>query len=193
MYEYGTMLFMMEAIISPLVTVLITALLAVLVGNRIALGVEIRRRAREYDLAASEEFFRLYGQFFALWKRWNYAVTQDPAAAVVRDQFIKEAADAEGRLEALFVRVTTQRSLLKADVEALGRFRQAYQQLRESIRDGHRLKDWDSSDAPRYVGFKTLASQVALILAPREASRAKGRDSAVDASEALLVSCAIIS
>ncbi|HMS75946.1 hypothetical protein, partial [Gordonia sp. (in: high G+C Gram-positive bacteria)] len=45
----------------------------------------------------------------------------------------------------------------------LGQFRQRFQQLREAVRDRVPL-DWYSSDDPRYVDFKTLATRVERII-----------------------------
>jgi hypothetical protein len=53
--------------------------------------------------------------------------------------------------------------LTSKDIGTLGRFRQRYQQLRESIRDNVPL-EWNHSEHPDYVEFKTLAPQVAAII-----------------------------
>ena len=57
------------------------------------------------------------------------------------------------------------------DVEVLGRFRQIYQHLRESIRDGVPL-EWGHAEHPEYVAFKSYAPKInAIIVDRRKSSR----------------------
>jgi hypothetical protein len=58
-----------KALIGPVVAVG----LAWLVGNRLSSEWALRQRRRENSLASVAEFYRLYGEFFALWKLCNYA------------------------------------------------------------------------------------------------------------------------
>ena len=54
-------------------------------------------------------------------------------------------------------------NLSDIDIPALGRFRQAFQQLRESIRDDVHLP-WPRGNCPEYLTFKTLSISVAALL-----------------------------
>jgi hypothetical protein len=102
-----------------------------------------------------------------LWKLWNY-YTRDLGAEALpgasRWELLDRACKSEARLESMIVRLASQRALTGRDIETLGRFRQRYQQLRESIRDNVAL-EWDHSEHPDYIEFKTLAPQVAAIIA----------------------------
>jgi len=55
------------------------------------------------------------------------------------------------------------RQLDREVLRTLGRFRQSYQMLRETIRAGKRL-DWNWSEHPEYVDFKRDATAVASLL-----------------------------
>lgn len=88
---------------------------------------------------------------------------------------LDRACEAEGSLESTLVRLACERSLGARDVELLGRFRQLYQRLRESIRDDRPLA-WDHAEHPEYVAFKTLAPQVAALIVGRDAAIANRGD-----------------
>lgn len=81
-----------------------------------------------------------------------------------RWDLLDRACRSEAKLEATLVRLASQKALTTKDIATLGLFRQRYQQLRESIRDNVRL-EWDHSEHKDYVEFKTLAPQVAAIIA----------------------------
>lgn len=48
-----------------------------IVGARFTTAWNIRQKKKESDLAAAQEFYRLYREFFANWKLWNYSVSHD--------------------------------------------------------------------------------------------------------------------
>jgi hypothetical protein len=138
-----------------------------LIGKRLTALWSREQKENEEDLKAARDFHQLYGDFFGLWKLWNYSL-RDPgsqkAPGTSRWELLDRACRTEGKLEAMFVGLAaSQRSLASDDIETLGRFRQRYQQLREVIRDNVPLK-WHSADNPEYVEFKTLAPQVAAII-----------------------------
>jgi len=138
-----------------------------LIGKRLTILWSREQKENEEDLVAARAFHQLYGDFFALWKLWNYSL-QDPgsqaASGTSRWELLDRACNTEGKLEALFVSLAaSQRSLEKNEIETLGRFRQRYQQLREVIRDNVPLA-WDHSEHPDYKEFKSLAPQVAAII-----------------------------
>jgi hypothetical protein len=143
--------------------------LAWFVGQRLTIAWNLRQKQKEHDLATARDFHALYGEFFATWKLWNYYVRDVGAESLEgasRWNLLDRACKAEGKLESTLVRLACKRSLDDKDIELLGRFRQIYQQLREAIRDNRPL-EWDYSEHPDYVMFKTLAPQVASLIVGR--------------------------
>jgi hypothetical protein len=154
-----------EKLLLAAIAPLLTAALAVLVGNRIAAYWAVRQKRREMALATANEFHRLYGEFFAVWKLWNHALDAKlPDLPKLTWELLTRSASAEGGVEAIFVKLSTERDLNNAQRAILGRFRQAYQRLRESIRVGKQLP-WFSDSHPEYRAFKGLACQIGSILA----------------------------
>jgi hypothetical protein len=150
-----------------LLTYLVFLGLGWLIGKRLTVLWSHEQKENEEDRVAARVFHQLYGDFFALWKLWNYSLC-DPgsqtAPGTSRWELLDRACNTEGKLEALFVSLAaSQRSLANNEIETLGRFRQRYQQLREAIRDNVPLK-WDYSEHPDYKEFKSLAPQVAAII-----------------------------
>ena len=101
---------------------------------------------------------------------WNYFVRNVGAEALQgasRWNLLDRACTGEAKLESTLVRLASEKTLSKDDIVRLGRFRQLYQQLRESIRENKAL-GWDWSQHPDYVAFKSLAPEIAaLILSDR--------------------------
>jgi len=64
-----------DTIIANAVSGLIVALVAALIGIGIAKWFtarqELTRARQQRNLAAAEELYRIYGEFFAAWKVWN--------------------------------------------------------------------------------------------------------------------------
>jgi hypothetical protein len=152
--------------IPKLVTTLAFLGLGWVVGKQLTVLWSRRQKQNEQDLDAARDFHALYGDFFALWKLWNYYVRDLGAAALPgasRWQLLDRACSSEAKLESTLVRLASERRLTGKDIDTLGRFRQRYQQLRESVRDNVPL-EWDHSQHPDYVEFKTLAPQVAAII-----------------------------
>jgi hypothetical protein len=146
---------------------IIALLLAWFVGNRIGNAWTLRQKRKEIYLAARTEFFRLYGEFFSIWKAWNYLLkhSSEPPGLPegARWETLKRACSAEAGVEAILVRLSTEQSLLPADIASLGKFRQAYHRLRENIRADQPIP-WNTSDHPEYLAFKTLACDVVALL-----------------------------
>ena len=162
-----------------LVTALVLLGLAWFVGQRLTVAWNLRQKQKEHDLATARDFHALYGEFFAIWKLWNYYIRDVGAESfegASRWNLLDRACEAEGKLESTLVRLACERSLDDKDIEVLGCFRQLYQQLREAIRDNKPLP-WDYSEHPYYVAFKTLAPQVASLIV--------GRDTPLPAWEAM--------
>jgi hypothetical protein len=153
---------------------LIVLALGWFIGNRLAVHWAIRQRRRELELAAANQFYQLYGEFFALWKLWNYFRYEhgnEPLPETTRWDLLARASAAEGGVEAILVKLASERQLGEEDIATLGRFRQAYQTLREAIRDLQPV-DWWYQDHPEYAAFKRLATQVASMLCTSDKQRA---------------------
>lgn len=154
-----------KAIPSILVAV-VTLSLGWLVGQRLTVYWAIRQKRRELELAALTEFYRLYGEFFTVWKLWAYCQNSNLDLALpdfTRWELLKRASTSEGALESLLVKLSSERELVDEDVEILGRFRQGYQRLRESIRDNRNI-GWSQQNHPEYLTFKRLAYLVSCII-----------------------------
>jgi hypothetical protein len=152
--------------VPKLVTALILAGLGWFVGKRLTVLWSRRQKQNEQDLMAARDFHALYGEFFALWKLWNYFIRDlgaESLSGASRWNLLDRACGTEAKLESTLVRLASERSLTNKDIDTLGHFRQLYQQLREAIRDNKPLA-WDHSEHPDYVQFKTLAPQVAAII-----------------------------
>jgi hypothetical protein len=131
-----------------------------LVGQRLSYQWNLRQKRRESDLTTAHDLQQVYGDFFAVWKVWNEVRGGDPAA---RADLLRRAAEAEGLLERVLVKLATERRLSAADRDALGQFRQAQQQLRHAIAKNKPL-GWTSSEQPEYLAFKRLGVAVSLIV-----------------------------
>ncbi len=160
----------------------IPALVGVLATGLVGAGLtflwNVQLKRRELDLAAAKRFHGLYGEFFAVWKLWNYYVGDVgpqvfPEAS--RWKLLERACTAEAGVEATLIELASRHRLNRTAIEDLGKFRQVYQQLRESIRDNRRL-EWDWSEHDAYMAFKQLAPRVAQLIrtgSPTRAGRAE--------------------
>jgi len=181
--EVMTLSRFIELAAGPATGAALAAILAWVVGQRISARWSVWQKRRESSLVAVSEFGRLYGEFFSIWKLWNYSLHDDVETPKdVQWHLLERAASAEAAVESLLVRLTCQTSMTSREVETAGKFRQAYQQLRQVIRDGDKL-DWSRHDHPEYVAFKRLAVAFALLLATMDQ---KGQPSEHQASRALL-------
>jgi hypothetical protein len=170
---------LLMAAIGPILTVL----LAWAVGQRLAAHWAVRQKIRESSIAAANEFYRYYGEFFAIWKLWNYYLKERDQSEFpehTRWQFLERAAAAEAGIETTMVKVATERVLGHADIRAMGEFRQLYQCLRESIRDDRKL-DWYSADHPEYLRFKKGSCHLASLIASIDHSKLPTVKAACDA------------
>ena len=68
--------------IPSLVVALITLTLGWFVGSRISNHWTLIQRRKELDLETAQTFHKLYGEFFALWKLWNYFIHDIGAEAL---------------------------------------------------------------------------------------------------------------
>jgi hypothetical protein len=154
-----------------LVVSVVTLGLTWFVGQRLSTYWAIKQKRRELELAAVSEFYKLYGEFFAVWKLWNEICIEGSSTKQIKSfeedsarwELLQRASSAEGVLESLFVKLASEKKLATNDIEILGRFRQAYKNLRKSISVNRKL-DWMRSEHPGYLSFKRLAYLVANII-----------------------------
>jgi hypothetical protein len=135
-----------------------------LFGQRLTYLWNVRQKRREFQLAASQQFYSAYGEFFATWKLWNRVERNLPDFEARRWELQKRAAAAEATVEAILVKLSSELTLSQIEIETLGLFRQAFQHLREAIREGCVLS-WTTSEHPEYSVFKGLATRVSALLA----------------------------
>ncbi len=155
----------------------IPALLGVLATGLVGAGLtslwNLQLKRRELDLAAAKRFHDLYGEFFSVWKLWNYYVRDvgpDAFPDASRWKLLERACAAEAGVEATFIELASKRRLELTAIEDLGKFRQVYQRLRESIRDNKPI-EWDWSEHDEYTAFKNLAPRVAHLIRTGRSTR----------------------
>jgi hypothetical protein len=129
-------------------------------------------RRRELDLGAVAAFRATYGEWFVAWKGWESAHRAHPERVPdeTRETLLASATSVEGRFEALTLKITTDRYLSDEEIDRLGRFRQGYQQLRESIRSDRPLPfrlQFDDDKVAAYATFKALSVDFATLLRGR--------------------------
>lgn len=158
----------MEDPFGNLLVALATLLLTWVVGTRIAAFWTLRQKRKELDLVAAERFYSLYGEFFAVWKLWNYLLEakykdgkEDKKRRV---SLLERAAAMEAGMEALLFKISSERKLSKNEKDDLGLLRQGFQALRVSMREVKKLP-WYSSEYPQYQKLKRTASRVGNMLA----------------------------
>lgn len=137
-----------------------------LVGAGFGFWWNLQLKRRESDLATLKIFHELYGEFFAVWKLWNYYVRDigpDAFPDASRWGLLERASAAEGAMEAILIGLASKHRLSPTSLTALGQFRQLYQQLRESIRYNLAL-EWDDSGHPVYMAFKRLGPVIAYMI-----------------------------
>jgi hypothetical protein len=156
-------------------------------GLRIIAHWDIVKKRQEFDIqfdiATSNEFYRLYGAFKELTKLWRVVYRKTNADRIpnllrykykskyealsfpedIRWALLRRATAAESELEAVLVKLATERSLNDSDCNNLGNFRQGYEQLRHSIRDNTEPTFGDFAN-PRHHLFDALACEVAYMI-----------------------------
>ena len=134
-------------------------------GKRLTYHWNLRQKRRESELETAHDLQRLYGDFFSVWKVWN-GESREPSP-LARHELLRRAAEVEGLLERVLVKLATERRLNSSDREMLGKFRQGCQQLRNAINEDKDL-DWTESEQAKYLAFKRLAIKVTLIVQREE-------------------------
>jgi hypothetical protein len=147
---------------------LLTLLLTWFVSTRVTTTWNLRQKQRELALSSADQFYALYGEFFAIWKLWDQhlrsAAEQPPEeSARTRDELLERTLAAESGVEAMLLKLTGQQRLSTEQLHALGSFRQGYQTLRQRIREG-RPMGWNWDAQREYAAFKFLAARVSQAL-----------------------------
>jgi hypothetical protein len=119
------------SIIAPtvvsLITVLATFIGGWLVSGRITDYWDQIKQNRDLNFSAAHDFQRLYGELIAIWKTWNalkgsYTASFDEPEGAKLDCLVRATA-AEGEIEALMARLSSERVLTTEDVNVLGGLR----------------------------------------------------------------------
>lgn len=144
-------------------------------GQRIVAYWDDRKKRNEMDIASAQRFFELYGEFKGIKRLWSTFCVNVRAGREGRDrikftpdddtlrlELLRRSADAESEVEALILKLTAERELDAEQMETLGLFRQAYQKLREAIREDREL-EW-FSHSREYAFFNDLAAAVARMI-----------------------------
>jgi hypothetical protein len=153
----------------------------VIIGQAIVASWQMRNKRRELEIASALVLQQMYGEFKDIWRAWKivknaprYGLTPpgDP-----RFDLLKRATAAESKVEALVVKLAVERNLSDDEIEAVGLFRQGYQQLRQRIRDDQAM-DYNFAD-PEYRLFNDVATRFAgIILADPPRKRPKAATAA---------------
>jgi hypothetical protein len=147
---------------------LLTLVLTWFVTTRVTASWNLRQKQRELALSSADQFYRLYGEFFAIWKLWDQHLRTEADAPAqgtpdTRQALLERSLAAESGVEAMLLKLTGQQALDADQLGALGSFRQGYQTLRDRIRENKPLGwNWDSQR--EYAAFKFLASRVSQAL-----------------------------
>ncbi|MBO9150813.1 hypothetical protein ACFOTA_01225 [Chitinophaga sp. GCM10012297] len=149
-----------------LILATVTLTIGWFVGQRLTHHWAIRQKRKEQELSTLADLYKLYGEFFSIWKLWNFHL-EDTHNHIpnqeIRWELLKRASSAEAGVEAIFVRFASEKSLTEEEISCLGKFRQAYQSMRESITHNKKL-NWYKSDHLEYKAFKEGAVKTACIL-----------------------------
>jgi hypothetical protein len=142
----------------------ISAIAALAVGTWLTGKWTERQKKRELELDMANRFYSSYGAFRAIWREWNYywEFERDQLATKKAALFAR-ACEAEGALEAVFLKLSSERRLSREDLATLGNLRQAYQVLRERIRDDEFI-DYGSTQQSDYLEFKRLATYLGSLI-----------------------------
>lgn len=144
------------------------------IGQRIIAFWDIRKKRQELDIGTATQFHKLYGEFkevSRLWRTFTYTGRGKKLTftKTVPLELLRRAAAAEGGVEAIIVKLATERRLKEEDIETLGLFRQAYQKLREAIRAKEPL-EW-TYNTREYTLYNNLAGKTACIISTSKTKR----------------------
>ena len=135
----------------------LTFVIVIILGGIIAALWNARQKRRELDLLALGKLYDSYGKFIAIRRIWNEIkkneTSNKPIPEQEKSRLLDLANELEGGVESILLRVTSEKRLEPEEQANLGRFRQSFQALRESIRDDKKL-EFGLSEHPQYVALK---------------------------------------
>ncbi|MCK5485046.1 MAG: hypothetical protein KAI86_02465 [Desulfobacterales bacterium] len=165
----------METILeSRLFITLIGLLGAWIVGNSITTKWQLIQKRKELELQLAQNFYKYYGEFFAIWKIWHQLIEDTGETAIVvpehaipeqsRYELHERAAAMEGGIETTLLKVASEIPLDQDDQRNLGNLRQAFSVARYCIR--HRMTiPFFSSGNKQYRELKRLSTAFGVLLA----------------------------
>jgi hypothetical protein len=170
---------LLKAGLNLLVT-LIALGLGWLIGYRLSVDWNLFQKRRETDIDNVQQFYSLYGEFKEVSKNWRVIKrNEDPKLSFPPDSrwsLLARSCAIEGKNEAIIVKLATERHLKEDASWYLGLFRQAVQQLRESIRDDVEIPF--ASRGTEYDFFNDLAAKVGTIICSSDVDKTPNPESA---------------
>ncbi|MEV0029827.1 hypothetical protein [Nocardia sp. NPDC050793] len=154
---------------------LLTFVFVAVLGGAVGLLWATIRHRKELDREALSRFHDVYGAWFVVWKTWS-AMCEGKVRTATREDLLERAAATEGQFEALLIKIATERRLSNKEIERLGRFREGYQQLRNTIEAGATVSTLSESnklpfkvrgnldEIGPYIAFKMLAVEFARLV-----------------------------
>jgi hypothetical protein len=135
-------------------------------GQRIIADWDAKKKQRELDITTTAQFQQLYGEFKEIGRLWKIFLRKEDRTLTfpenTRWKLLERAIAAESKIEAILVKISTERKLSPDNLKQLGLFRQCFQQLRQTIRDNEELVF--SERGLEYDFFNGLASKVACLV-----------------------------
>jgi hypothetical protein len=132
------------------------------IGKSLVFYWEFRQRLRAASLELWKSFHQAYGEFKSLVRMWK---TLDmPAKKEDCPDLLREAVDAEGRLEALLSNLSSLRCLKPDEITTLGLYRQGYQTIRQAITKAETAKVPHLYRQPQYKLFNDLTTAVSTMI-----------------------------
>ncbi len=155
--------------ITSFITTLATLGGGFIVGQAITAKWNMRVKEREIDFDSIRRVRELYGEFLSTRRLWNYHLERSKLRTLDDRglSLLDRCCTAEGQMEALLMKVASERKLTEKQLDDLGLFRQGYQQLRQSIRDVRPLA-WGGSNHPEYLAFKRGCQSLIYIISSLE-------------------------
>jgi hypothetical protein len=154
-----------------------------LIGGAFTAFWTTRQKQRDVEHLELTRFYELYGHFLTAWRLWN-TIQKDSSVTtpdeINRSALLKRASEAEGALEGMLLKLASERRLSHNDQQTLGKFRQACQRIRQSIRDDQ-LVPWSSSEHPEYLAFKQGASYLTSLIPQKSLGRSPSQAAAAKA------------
>ena len=158
---------------SGIVTGIFT-LLAAVISTRVTANSILQKRG-ELLLQAQERIYALMGEVITVWRLWNTIVPETPSPISVDSPYwplYERATKAAGEVEAIVMKLTSEQPLNTPELDAIGKFRQAFSSVRKCLREGHPVP-WYSSNSGGYVALKRSATSLThlVILRARDVNR----------------------